>query len=430
MSESFFSTEWRPKNPRIRRFLAKYLRWMIWLGYLFALFATIGLILAFVVRQEVTVATTPDEPGTLEAASMVYTVPALTCLHEARVANGAVVKRGQTIAYIYTGSDLAPVASAYRQLRERTPQSPLVAELRQRLLARPPESVRSTADGVILWSTASQAGLIEPKGELFRIQNYGRIIAKGRLRGNTIADAAVGQTAMISAFDFNRDTKDLLRGTATEVGQELSFGSRRVLDGSVERLLNEHLVGEQFAVRNDRTFTFDRVALAEVEVQLKGQSSSNTDGLIQMDPVRDFQLPGTVTDGIHRAKVQFRSLPAKAQSALTDLLNKRLVGSQLEVPTTADTSSLRGSYSVEQVQQAMVIVQAEAQAPPSRFGPQPPGINASPLDRYFDVEVVLPNPPTWLVSAIRANDALRRATRTKIEVVTGTQPYAMQLLRR
>lgn len=429
MSDAFFNTDWRPRQPGVRRFLAHYLRWMIWGGYLFCLLAGAGIVAAFVIRQNETITTNADDPATIAAVAETHTVDAPVFLRRKLVGDGTLVAPGQVVAEVSLGP-AAPLAVAVFQLRGADRQSAALPDLERRLATFPVLRVQSRASGVLIWGPEGDTGLVDAGKDLFRVVDYGRVQITGKLRGNSVAKGAEGQTARISSIDFNRDAKDLIRGTLDTDGKTLTFGSRSLLNGSVETMLNQDLKGQDYATRNDRTFRFDRVSLAEVEVEVTGQPTTASDKALAVDPDRDFLLDGNVVSGKHWAKVQFRTLPPDVQTRLKETITQRLQGQVLAGPPDQGGKNLDGAFAVGQVRRVEAIVQAEALATAETFTTPTPGNAASVVDRYFEATANLTNPPEWLVRALRANDLLRRSTRAKLEVVTGSSPYALQLLRR
>jgi hypothetical protein len=66
MNDRYFRADWRPRSMRMRRFYAKYLRWLVIGGYVFTLLGLAGIVAAFIIRVDQTVATPQPAELTLD----------------------------------------------------------------------------------------------------------------------------------------------------------------------------------------------------------------------------------------------------------------------------------------------------------------------------------------------------------------------------
>lgn len=406
-----FRADWRPKRRWVRRFFATYLKWVVRGGYAFVFLSFTALIVSFTIQIDQTVSTQGGELGFVEVASQTVKADGKFLIAALLVPENSRVEKGQPVMEVWEFPSAGPPKVAF-------PGADAPAE--PRLTKR---TVSSPADGTFLLTKAAREGLVPRGSDLFRVADFSRVQVRATVRGETVADAAVGSTAKLTQFDVAPDAKSIIR-------MELDGAPRstkRALGETHFEHLEKALKGANVSLNNDRTLRISELERVEADVDLEFSGSPrSTHGALPVDPAPEVELTGVVASGTHRAKVQFSNLNEAERNALWAALRNAMMYQM--VP---EGDALRWAP-IGQVTPTNAVVQVSLEGPadPRRALPKVQGREAALLERTFEVLIPLENPPEWLQMEVRRAALSGETIRCRVEIVTGKMPLALRLLKR
>lgn len=382
MMRTVFERTWRSDSRWKRRFYARYMTWLERIGYAVVLLLLGGFILAFNYKVDDVV---KAEGVTLEAASTEIVAPGEGRIIRVLKEDFAEVNAGDVIMTMEPGT----------------------------------LEIRSTKAGILRVSADMVGKAIKADEVLAKVADYGKLVAKAKLKGESIAMARVGQNVTLTRVKIDDSDKTILRG---QVGESPVL-SRRALGSDLRADLNQSLKGVQVQTRNDVPLTIEEVTEVEVDANLKGTAASGSDGL-ELDPGPDFKLSGQIISGDHILTAQIADLPPGARNSADALVAKSLQGLSLAQP---GGSGLK----IDRADEPRYLVKVKARLPTDSNGtPKVPVLQGTAIDRYFDATIQLTNPPEFLVRKLREADRRGQAITATIEVRTGSKPLAFTLLKR
>lgn len=389
MRDTGYQADWRPRSMRVRRFFAKYMRWVLIGGYAFVILSLAGLVASFVIAVDQTVSTKGGDPASVQFAVIEVKSGEGVLIRRRLVQSGEEVRAGQPIAEISSTNGEATL-----------------------------EAERA---GTLYWTKDGLESAAPKDKVLAWIADRSRLQAKATVRGESIAQAAEGQVVRLSLWDPVKDNKAVMRINANVDGRAVDMVSESVLGDAERAALAEELKGLPFRMRRDRTLKVTGVEMLEVEIDGHGSKAASP-GQVLADPPRDLVVSGRVTRGKHKGKVQLANLPDKTRRAVQEMVNRAVEGKSLELPGN-------GAIQLERDEQMSVVIQASLEGDGAGFQAGQEGPLVVPLERTFEVEIDIPMSP-WLAEAIHRANLRGEPLRAQADVVTGQRSLAFQLLRR
>lgn len=383
MKDLIFKPEWRTQSRRLRRFYAKYLKWLINAGYIFCIVSLFALIWAFIYRVDEVAESQANEPGIVEASFDAIR-------HPARV--GLVRLLAEEFSKVKKGDKLFEAAE------------PLANENFANWLMRPPRNrsvFTAPSDGIFILSASTKNGFVLPNAELARVVRYEEIWVNGVVKGESLSQITLNSKVILSQIDLDRNSRSLLR---ISEGSKSEQTSKSFLEANIRAKAEESVKGLPITIRNDRTLQVDTIDRLEVEV-----ATNNENLPIDYDPPRSALLNGQLIAGTHRAKVQLANLPLTARNNLEGLLTSNLGALDLR---------------------SLVLQVNLSQSLESNQNLADSFATLSPIDRSFDARIRILDPPTWLIDKLIEQDRLGKPIRAKIEIVSSNRPLALKLLKR
>lgn len=418
MKGKIFRPDWRSQSRAKRRFFARYMGWLEKTGFVVVslLLAAFAFSFFYRIEEHITAEDVPIEPS-----STAVVAPESGFVVRQLVAEGAEVRVGDALFELVVGPQSRELGPAYagiaRSLEEATDPS-----IRQRLSlslaglgALRTRRVAATAAGAFKAADGSKAGYFEEGTVLGEVLDYSRLLLRPKLAGKSIANARVGQPAVISNVRILSPGDTLLRARF-EGANRGSAISRSLAGSDVKDALNRALAGRSVVSREDIPVAIAEVT--EVEVESGVRVGPGRGEGTPLDPGADDSFKGRVVQGKHVMSAQIADLPEDARRAAVAAVNEKLLGKSLDVGGKP--------LSVEEISEPHFVVRLQASGD---TGSGPP-IPAASLKRTFDAEVVFESAPPELVLRIREAHREGRQVTARVQVRTGTRSVAYFLLRR
>lgn len=377
-----FPPEWRTQNKAKRRFYAKYMGWLEKGGFLVVTAVFVGFIYAFNYPVEDTI---KADGVQLKAASIRVKSDASYKVVSRSVADYEEVKSGQEIGKVVAVGAKAGAA-------EKTLYAP--------------------ADGVVKGLAVGDE--IEAGETIMEVLDYTKLEAEASLEGQTVAKAAAGQKARFTSLNIPSSSMTLFRGSAD--GEAIISG--QLIDDEVRSLIQESLKGQKLGARDEIVMEAGEIKQIQIDAKLSWNDGGTASG-VTLDPSSRTQFPAEVIEGTHEVNVQIAQLPPDLRKKVEELIRSKLTGKTVTLPSG-------GTKTLGEISSLGIIVQMSASQAQSTTSAMP----AAVLGHKFSAKVSLPNAPAYLSEAVRRADKEGKAVTARVEVVTGTRPIALLLLRR
>ena len=389
--KSVFPPEWRTQSRWKRRFYAKSMGALERAGYVLVAAVFAAFVAAFNVQVE--------DLATADKVALAPFANALSAKGPTLVLNVLAkdldtVRKGQILLETVTGDD------AIRRYREweavqSLPNEPALAA---RYPKPPVQTLVAPADGAFRLD-AKPGATVEDKATLARVVDYSDLRLEASLGGDTVPRASTDCPARIVNVAVEPVAGTLFRGGGVVSGKLLGEGVRTTLAKA--------LVGREVLLRDDLPLSVREVT----EVQVDAPTA--TEGVVsgsRVDPSAGLVVAARVVGGTPSATVQMADLPpGVARSA-----------------RAAAASALRGAGVRVDPEDLRLVVKLKAGPGRSSVGALPGTV----LARTFDAKLRLIDPPQRLIDAVREADATGRAVTARVELVTGTRPIALRLLKK
>lgn len=379
-----FPPEWRTQNKAKRRFYAKYMGWLEKGGFLVVTAVFVGFIYAFNYPVEDTI---KADGVQLKAASIKVKSDASYTVVSRTVQDFEEVKSGQEIGKVVASGEPAgkPV---------------------------PNKTIYAPADGVVKGLAVGEE--VEAGDTIIEVLDYSKLEAEASLEGQTVAKAAAGQKARFTSLNIPSSSMTLFRGSAA--GQDIISG--QLIDDEVRSLIQESLKGQKLGARDEIVMEAGEIKQIQIDAKLDWKEGGASSG-ITLDPSSRTQFPAEVMEGTHEVNVQIAQLPPDLRKKVEELLRSKLDGKAVTLPSG-------GTKTLGEISSLGIIVQMSARQAQSTAS----AIPAAVLGHKFSARVSLPNAPAYLSEAVRRADKEGKSVTARVEVVTGTRPIALLLLRR
>lgn len=399
--------EWRTQSRTKRKFYAGYLKWIERIGYLVVVVVFIGFIFAFT-KQE------PDvvkaDGARVEATAVAeMSAPDESVIVKLLVDNFSEVKAGDPVLEVAVGK-----TNVYKFRDYVLATEALKAGAINNDPTDPPPTLtlRAPADGVF---QSNEVNTSFAKGDsMARILDYSKLVVRAEVEGATVAKAKPGQTARITAINFG--DQGIVFRASSNVGQIISG---RILAGKVKDEVAKLLAGKTVRARDDLALTIEGVKTIQIDTNAAAAATQEPLVSVGVDPSMDDMVSGIVESGVHVGILQTSQLPQDVRAALERQTRAALAATGFEMA--------KGRVVLKDLREFNVVVQltVKGEAAASGFD-----IPATVINRKFQAVVVIPNPPRNLVAAVRQADMNGTAVTGRVEVVTGTRPLALILLKK
>ncbi|MBS1705419.1 MAG: hypothetical protein JST40_06065 [Armatimonadetes bacterium] len=387
-----FQPEWRTQNRTKRRFYAKYMSWLEKGGYFVVLCVFAAFIFAFNYKVEDVISA---DNVKIEPFSIPLEVTDDVMVLRLLAPDGSEVRSGQAIAEVVQGA-----AQIEKYLDPK--------------IARPvPTTLVAPTSGTL--RIDSKPGSRVAKGTFARIVDYSRLQMSPELEGTSVAKAAVGQKARITAINTPSPGDTLFRGSFQK--EDLLSGG--LMGDAVKEKIQKSIEHTTVRLRDDQPLELKDLKQIQVDADIK-LAPGGTKSTATADPPAGFSLFGTVESGTHQGTVQIADLPSELDRVLQETVRSQSVGREIR--------SIDGnSWKIEDVTNIRFVVQAKADG--SAAESKAP-INATILNRKFAAKVNVDSPPEFLLRAVKEADQQGKSVTARVELVTGTKPIAFILLKR
>jgi len=455
------------KSMRMRRFIAKYIRYLEILAYTLILLVGTGVVMAWCWRVDVTC-----KSDAVELAPFEHTVkaPAECVVLELPVAENAPVRKGQVVAVVCTNAQWVARAKAESGLREALDAlraAPVTAdedgafagivearmvEWNKRL---PPESVpiESPADGVLGLKGLATGAVVLAGKKLVKVKDF------SLLRGEfTFSDknAYLCRPGMKGWVEIN--TK---QGFETVVMLDVDtrpgvpyFGARRdeftqlaaaeIRAAFTNAVLGKELLDAERAKLGDFALPVSGVNNVAIQIRGHGKLVDRAQTALEPEGFRIERHPALLIDGSHTAGLTLIEVDPDARAKVAGLLSQSLADKPIAVPG--------GHYVLEEGIEKFVFsleAKAKKKMPAWDWKARPEGSDAETLlaqeqpgqgvtpskkvkykARKFAGTVQLVAPDKRLQALVQRLAREDKALSVKAHIVVGRTPFAMLLFRK
>lgn len=386
MIKSPMEPGWRPRSRWKRKFYASYMKWLERIGYGIALLVVAGFIFAFVYQV--------DESIRADAVA----------LRPLQTEIGSPVE-----------------AAALRQLREdfsEVEKGAIIGELvgsdgKVTELVAP-------ARGTLHWLEIS-SGNVGADAVVAKIFDYSTIELEANLKGESAIRAAIGQAAKISGLVFpDPDSSVVVR--AQEPGGQGNV-SRTLRAKEIKAALQKSLEGASLKTRQESGLRITEVRDVQIDFDAKSDPTTGP-ATGDLDPPPTYSLVGEVISGSHELTAQLSDLPLNAVESATQELTNALKEGRFAFPETTKLVRL------SPVSIPKFIVTVKASAPLGEKIAERNIFEATQVERSVRARIRLASPPASLIKRLKEADRNGATITATVEVVTGTKPIALVLIRK
>lgn len=359
--------DWRTQNRALRRVYAKYMTWLERLGYFVVVLVIGGFVYAFNYSVDETVSA---DKVKLELASRPIKMEEAVSVAKMLVPTRAEVKAGQDLFTFYGSGP-----------------------------ARRPLVFRATSDGIFV-AAERPGGQFKAGEEIGRVYDPSTIVCKASLAGASVSRASDKEEVRVSNIVVE-PTSGVTYRQATSQGPIVSS---QVFDDSLVKAATEVLKGYDLKLRDDRPFSASDVT----DVTVESLGGTATAGLAS-DPDPGLTCKAVVVSAQDKAVVQVADLPAAARDKLDSAVKDTFTKNGLAAP-----DHLR------------YVLKLKAGQPDGSA----PSLPATALNRTYDIEANLVDPPSTLLQAVRRATLAGKSVTAKVELKTGSRPLATILLKK
>ncbi len=392
-----FPPEWRTQNRAKRRFYAKYMGWLEKGGFLIVAAVFVGFIFAFNYPVEDVI----KADGVQVVAKTTGVKAAdLTLVTTRYVTDFQPVKAGQKVAQVLVG---AADVRKYQFIQTQ----PLGGLVKFNY-----KDIKAPADGIL--KGLSAGGVAEQGEDVIQVMDYSKLEIKASLEGQTVAKAEAGQKARLTSLNLPSASMTLFRGSAG--GEDIISG--QLIGDEARKLLAEAFKGQKLTARDEIPLEAGEIKQIQIDAKMQWKDGGASQGQM-LDPSSRAQFPAEVIAGTHEVTVQATQLPTSIKSQLEELIRSRVTGRIVTLPSG-------GSKALGRISELGVIVQMSASQAKEAKSSLPGAV----LAHKYTASLRLTNPPPYLSEAVLRADREGKAVTARAEVVTGTRPIALLLLRK
>lgn len=360
--------DWRTQNRALRRVYAKYMTWLERLGYVVVVLVIGGFVYAFNYSVDETVSA---DKVKLELASQAIKFDTWVGIVQIYAQDKTEVKKGDAIfSYSVPGFNGRPRAYV------------------------------APYDGVVTLTVKPGLEGFPARTELGRVYDTSNITLKASLAGASVSRASDKEEVRVSNIVVE-PTSGVTYRQATSQGPIVSS---QVFDDSLLKAATEALKGYDLKLRDDRPFSASDVT----DVTVESLGGTATAGLAS-DPDPGLTCKAVVVSAQDKAVVQVADLPPTVSDKLNSAVKETFAKSGLVAP-----DNLR------------YVLKLKAGQPDGAA----PSLPATALNRTYDIEAKLVDPPSTLLQAVRRATLAGKSVTAKVELKTGSRPLATILLKK
>lgn len=333
-----------------------------------------------------------------------------------------------------------------------------VADWNAREGAKSPRIViRSPIDGVVVAPDDLSFKQVNADDELLKVADLNDLRLTVKFNsGDTIADARVGQKAIIKAISPEYKNGVTLRGDTVPKGryfwQRERITSAHLLGAKIKKIVRDAFKDRTVTQRDDIPFKVTDIKKVEVDADVSsspitssGHQVIRSSSAIQADAPAELELTGKVLEAKHHLNVQVADLPPAVTKQVAALVVRKLHGQLIDAPQQPKREggpTPEDRLRVEAVRNVQIIAQvkgenAEAKGPTDRLKRKAArtALRGAPYEkmsdaRQFEATVQITNPPQFLKDEVLELMDQGKDVKAKAEVITGTRPVAFLLLKR
>jgi hypothetical protein len=411
--KAVFQPEWRTQNRLKRRFYAKYIAWLEWIGYLVVIAVVAAFLFAFNYRVDdlVTADAVKLTPFSTPVKSTDTTQVVRAFRHDFDE-----VRVGEPLVEVVEGAAAIQAYGRWEKvdgLKVEVGNSPELVTLEAKYPKPATRIIKADRDGT--FRLDPKTTIVDPKTEICRVVDYSDIRLSASLTGDTIPKAAVGQMARLSNLDLGSSTGTLVRAKAPQ-GTLLS---NQILSPEVKEQLAGQLKGMAVKFRDDLPLAISDVTEIQVDTNVNAATASGG-AAVPLAPSPSFALQAAVVEGTPSATAQVADLPpalqqrliGAVQKSVNDKAVKNLDGTQWQLSQSADVHLL-------------LKLKATDLAAPGAVA-----IAGTPIKRTFEATLKVQSPPAFLIQALRDADRNGKDVTARVELRTGSRPIAFILLKK
>ena len=403
-----FQPEWRTQSRAKRRFYAKYMSWIEKGGYAVVLCVFAAFIFAFNFPVDDLI---KADSVPIEAEAVLISSESDAMILSVQVEDFAEVKKGQPLMVIVEGED---EIAQYKQAQASSLLREAGKSLSFKIQMPKGRTILAPSDGT--FKRLSEEELIKAGDPIAKVMNYSVLVMKPELEGNTVAKAKVDQAAKISAINFGSDSGVLFRGSSNDG----DLFSSSLVGKEVKEDIEKELKGLSVKVRDDIPLVVDGIKQIQADSALQIGPASSVSATRQADPPTYFSLKGTVLEGTPSGTLQIAGLPNDLATKTTSILENAAKETDY-LTAQGKRHSVQGLSDTKFVVQLNVKGEADASTQP---------LPATMINRKFVAKVRVTDPPQFLIDAVKQADRSGKVVTARVEVITGTRPIALILLKK
>jgi HlyD family secretion protein len=330
--------------------------------------------------------------------------------------------------------------------------------------------LRSPIDGTVIAPDDLAFKQVNAGDEILKVADLNDLRLKVKLSGDTVADARVGQKAMIKAISPDYKERLTFRGDTVPKGryfwQKERVTAYGLLDPKIKKIVKDGFKDRKITERDDIPFKISKVSDVEVDADLetrgegpgvRGQSETAASLTphpsplppggkpVQADAPAEMALTGKVLEGKHRLNVQTADIPPAVTKKVAALIAKQLRGTVIDAPQEPETDggpAPEDRLRVEAVRNVQIIAKvkgenAEAKGATKRLKQKAArtALRGYPYEkqsdaRQFEATVQITNSPPFLKNRVLELMEQGKQVKAKVDLITGRRPVAFLLLKR
>ena len=409
--KNVFPSEWRTQTKWKRRFYSRYMRTLERAGYVLVAGVFAAFVFAFNYRVEDLV--TADKV-TIEPFASPLVAKGPTLVVRTLASDFDAVRKGQPLLEVVVGDDAVRRYGDWKtvdDLAKRVGPSEEIERLRAACPKPALATLTAPADGTFRLD-AKDPSVVPQDKPLGRVVDYNDLRLSASLSGETVADARAGQPARISSIVVEPEAGTLFRGSDAISG--------RLLQDRVKTVLEKDLVGRGVRLRDDVPLEIKEVSEVQVDASSPLVPGGDAQRAVALDPPNDLRIGAQVLEGHPEATVQVADLPSSVAADAREAVRTSVRGRSVR-GFDGKIATLQGVNGVRMVAKLKA-------GPTSKADPSP--VSGTMLSRSFEAQLKVTTPPPFLIEAVREADRAGKAVTARVELVSGSRPIALRLLKK
>jgi biotin carboxyl carrier protein len=430
-----------PRRKWLRRLIAKYVRYVEVIGYLFVVLAAAGIVACWViqvddvVKADVNPVIKPRTEIVKDDQNDVVVVKVLVNNHRTVQANQPLVRVCRDPKWVKRFKATQQLEEAQRMLKEAENEGSETTATDAPKLPDDAPTVELAAPiaGVVDGVKDLEGKIIQKGKDIARVIDFEDLRLKVKLIGEKVPDARIGQKAHIEILPDYGSQNIFVRGEAKWSAfnqQHVQFND--LLDAEAKEAIKAKLQDKTLTLRGDVPLTFTDVLSVSVDSMIVPQSVASdakpaaaSEFLEGLNPLR-----GTMIEGKHTGKIELREVPDDVKEELRRRLLEKLKG---RVVSTDDKP-----FRVADVQNVRPAIQLKIETPDP--GKDEKALEeklknayvAAKIERFYEGTIAIDNPPPQLIMIVRQLQLQDKPAdvKTNVWVAVAKRRVAMLLFRR